>query len=159
MSPTRKRGVMSKYLSWHFEGSSGYSQALFSAILGVAPDEPTATVWLFIEATQPVYPGTVMPRSFTVVTPKGKLWTHGNATKHMYETLVSIKHDPLLKGTNPNLFAQFILYDYRKALISLLSKPVPMGKPVRSGHWEFVLSKRKDDKYPVVKHALFMGLD
>lgn len=150
---------MSKYLSGHFVGSAGYSQAILSAVLGVPPDESTASVWNHIEATQPNYPGTVIPRSFTVSTPNGTFWTHGNATKHMNEALISIRDNPMLKNTNPNLFAQFILYDYRKALISATSGTVRLGTRIRVGHWEFILGKRKGDKYPVVKHALFNGLN
>ena len=35
------------------------------------------------------YGGTVIPKSFTINTPQGDMWTHGNATEHMYETLIS----------------------------------------------------------------------
>lgn len=89
----------------------------------------------------------------------GMFWTHGNATEHMNEALISIRDNPLLKNTNPNLFAQFILYDYRKSLIAATSGAVRLGTRIRVGHWELILGKRKGDEYPVVKHALFSGLN
>jgi hypothetical protein len=150
---------VSKYLSGHFVGSAGYSQAILSAELGIPPNESTASVWKYIRATQPEYPGTVIPRSFTVSTSNGTFWTHGNATKHMYEALISIRDNPMLKNTNPNLFAQFILYDYRKALIAATGGAIRLGTRIRVGHWEFILGKRKSDECPVVKHALFSGLN
>lgn len=121
-------------------------------------DEPTATVWQHIEATQPNYPGTEIPRSFVVETDYGHFWTHGNATKHMYEAVISTADDPMLKNTNPSLFAQFILYDYRKELTSVVSGPLRLGVPIRTRHWEFIFSIKKGDKYPVIKHAVFTGL-
>ena len=142
---------MSKYLSGHFVGSAGYSQAILSAELGIPPDESTASVWKYIRATQPEYLGTVIPRSFTVSTPNGTFWTHGNATKHMYEALISIRDNPMLKNTNPNLFAQFILYDYRKALIAATGGAIRLGTRIRVGHWEFILGKRKSDEDHVRK--------
>ena len=48
---------MSKYLSGHFVGSAGYSQAILSAALGVPPDESTASVWNHIEATHTLVHG------------------------------------------------------------------------------------------------------
>ena len=150
---------MSKYLSGHFVGSAGYSQALLAATLELPPDESTASVWRYIQATQPDYPGTVIPRSLTVDTPNGTFWTHGNATKHIYEALISIKDSPILKNTNPALFAQFILYDYRKALPAATSGTIRLGTRIRAGYWEFILGKRNGDEYPVVKHALFNGLN
>ncbi|MDO4805947.1 MAG: hypothetical protein Q4A07_01735 [Coriobacteriales bacterium] len=77
----------------------------------------------------------------------------------MNEAIVSTKDNPMLKNTNPNLFAQFILYDYRKALIAATSGTVRLGSRIRAGHWEFILGKRKSDEHPVVKHSLFSGLN
>lgn len=148
---------MSKSLSGHFHGTGGSASSGLGRQLGISPDEPTATIWYHIEATQPNYPGTEIPRSFIVDTPNGKFWTHGNATEHMNEAITSVKDMPLLKGTNPKLYAQFILYDYRKALTAATERGVPFGKSVRQGNWEFRFSRNSRDKHTVVIHSVFRG--
>lgn len=65
-----------------------------------------------------------------------------------------------MKNANPDLLAQFILYDCHKALEAATANGIPERKmAVRSGHWEFVLNQRANDKYPVVYHARFFGLN
>jgi hypothetical protein len=129
-------------------------------------DEPTAVVWHHLKSTAENYDGTVIPRSFeidvpkTALSPNGKLWTHGNATEHMYEAASSIKAQaPRIVNSNPNLYSQFILYDYYKSLGRAIKKGLPYGTRITAGNWEFIIVKSRDgDKYPVVKHALFSGL-
>jgi hypothetical protein len=150
---------MCKVNSGLFSGTKG---------AGTSPlekDETTATVWDHIKPTADNYPNTKIPRSFEVdvpktpATPDGKMWTHGNATKHMHEAMFSLKEDLVLKTSNPNLYAQFILYDYYKSLGRAVSHGVKYSGTMTIGNWEFAFAKpRTDAKYPVVKHALFMGL-
>ena len=123
-------------------------------------NETTAAVWSHIEATQENYGGTVIPKSFTVNTPQGKMWTHGNATEHMYEALVSTKNKPpALKNSHPNLYAQFILYDYYRSLGDTVRSGITYGKIIKANGWEFIFSKpREKGKNPVVKHAQFNGI-
>ena len=50
----------------------------------------TGTVFDSIKGTQPVYPGSVIPKSFEMTLPNGqKVWVHGNATEHMAEYAAS----------------------------------------------------------------------
>ncbi|MEI7344181.1 hypothetical protein [Dickeya chrysanthemi] len=50
----------------------------------------TGTVFDSIKGTQPVYPGSVIPKSFEMSLPNGqKVWVHGNATEHMVEYAAS----------------------------------------------------------------------
>ena len=123
-------------------------------------DETTAAVWDYIKATQENYGGTVIPKSFTIRTPQGDMWTHGNATEHMYETLISTKNKPpALKNSHPNLYAQFILYDYYQSLAKAVSSGITYEKIITSNSWEFIFSKpREKGKNPVVKHAQFRGI-
>lgn len=157
---------MSKPASGLFRGTAGDTVSTLQHILALRGDEPTAVVWAHIKQTQPNYSGTLLPRSFeidvplTKETPDGKMWTHGNATEHIYEALTSIKEDPRLKGSNPSLYTQFILYDYYKTLGSAVSKGLDYAKTVRIGNWEFAFAKaRSGASYPVVKHALFTGIE
>jgi len=161
---------MSKGNSGLFSGTSG-SQASFihrlERVLAIPKNESTATVWNHVKATQENYSGTVIPKSFEVdvpitsATPDGKLWTHGNATEHMYEAVTSIKKQaPSIINSNPNLYSQFILYDYYKSLGKAVDKGTKHGSTVTVGNWEFIIVKpREGQKYPVVKHALFTGLE
>ncbi len=50
----------------------------------------TDAVFDSIKGTQPVYPGSVIPKSFEMTLPNGqKVWVHGNATEHMAEYAAS----------------------------------------------------------------------
>lgn len=150
--------MSAKFNSAHFSGTNGSTEGMMSELFG-NPDEPTATVWNHIEPTQSNYEGTHIPRSFVVATPSEKFWTHGNATKHMNELVTTLKNEPRIAQSNPSLLSQFVLYDYRKSLISATRGGTPFNRIVRSGHWEFRFSRSKDDKHTVIVHALFKGFN
>ena len=79
----------------------------------------------------------------------------------MYEAVSSIKKNALkIINSNPNLYSQFILYDYYKSVGKVLEKGVKYGQITKVGNWEFIIVQaRPGQKYPVVKHALFVGLE
>ena len=138
---------MSKAGSGHFNGTSGYN------------NWNTSVVWSQVSATQGNYSGTDLPRSFTIITPQGKMWTHGNATKHMHEAILSLKDDPKLKDSNPKLYTQFIMFDYWKSLGKAVGSGIDYDKKITAGSWEFIFSKpRGQGLDPVIKHAKFTGL-
>lgn len=138
---------MSKAKSGHFNGTTGTS------------NWNTSIVWDYIETTQETYGGTDLPRSFNVNTPQGNMWTHGNATKHMHEAILSLKDDPKLKDTNPKLYTQFILFDYWKSLGLTVKNGIRYDKKLTTGSWEFIFSRpRNAGDNPVIKHAKFTGL-
>lgn len=138
---------MSKSISGHFSGTTGYNYL------------DTSTVWSHVIATQDNYAGTDLPKSFIIDTSRGQIWTHANATKHMHEAIISLKDDPKLKSSNPKLYTQFVLYDYWKSLDATVKNGINYNKKVESGNWEFIFSKpRKPRLAPVVKHAKFTGL-
>lgn len=131
-----------------------------SGLVKVATIGNTSVVWSHITATQNDYPGTELPKSFNIDTPQGKIWTHGNATEHMYEAISSLKKSaPTMVNSNPKLYTQFILYDYWKSLGKAVKSGIEYNKKITVGRWEFILSKpRKAGDNPVVKHAQFKGL-
>lgn len=87
------------------------------------------------------------------------MWTHNNATKHMYETILSIKDSPVLKNRDPKLYSQFILYDYWKSLGKAVKNWIVYNEMIYAGRWEFMFAKpRNNDSNPVIKHAKFTGL-
>lgn len=151
---------MSKSLSGLFAGTVGHATEVLSRETGIRPLRSTAEVWSHITATGENYPGTPIPKSFVVDTPNGNFWANQNGTKHMNEALSSVKDLPALKNTNPDLMAQFILYDFREAVIKATSSGAPAFKTkIRVDHWELFFNKRESDKYPVIYHALFLGLN
>ena len=83
---------MSKTISGYFVDTYGFRLCYNTSI-----------VWFYIKSTQDVYAGTDLPRSFNIDVPNGQMWTHGNATKHMHEAILSLKEDPKLKDSNPKL--------------------------------------------------------
>lgn len=138
---------MSKPISGLFQGTTGYN------------NWNTSIVWSYIVPTQEEYPGTSLPKSFNISTSHGPMWTHANATKHIYEAIISVKDNPRLKNTNPALYVQFIMYDYWKSLQKSVSGGIHYNKIIVSGNWEFIFSKaRETGKNPVIKHARFTGL-
>lgn len=151
---------MSKSLSGLFSGTEGYALETFARETGIRPIRSTAEVWNHITATDRNYIGTPIPKSFVLDTPNGNFWAHPNGTKHMEEALNSIKEYPMLKNTNPSLYAQFILYDFREAVIAATANGAPKPKTKCTvGNWEFFFDKRASDKYPVIYHAKFLGLN
>lgn len=145
------------------KGSSGLFKG--TKELKAALDESTSIVWNHLTPTAENYDGTILPRSFvmdvpiTSNTPEGKIWTHGNATKHMRELIQSIKSNINLKNSDPFLYTQLILYDYYKSLENVVRSGLHDKNIIQEGNWEFRFSKRNNDKYPVVKHALFKGFE
>ena len=158
---------MSKGNSGLFSGIPSTTQKQSLAdFFSSSENKPTATVWNHIVATQETYENTPIPKSFTIdvprttTTPNGKMWTHGNATEHIYEALISIKESPRLKNSNPNLYSQFILYDYYQSLGRAVSMGISYKRTMRVGNWEFAFAPaRKGKEYPVVKHSLFAGIE
>lgn len=139
--------VMSKQFSGHFNRTAGTKVW------------NTAEVWNHVHPTQGNYAGTYLPKSFNVDTPQGAMWTHNNATKHMHETILSIKDSPVLKNRDPKLYTQFILYDYWKSLGKAVKSGIVYNEMIYAGRWEFMFAKpRSKDSNPVIKHAKFTGL-
>jgi hypothetical protein len=110
-------------------------------------------VWGSIRATQPVYQGTVIPRSFEMATGAGKFWVHGNGTKHLAEYANTM----LNRGVAPNLVnlaSQVQLSSLKAAMAAASKQGIVYGQPMRIGGWELVFSKLPTDVLPVLKHAL-----
>ncbi len=119
----------------------------------------TAEVWNHIHPTQNNYDGTYLPKSFNVDTPQGVIWTHNHATMHMLEVILSIKSSPILKNRDPQLYTQFVLYDYWKSLENAIKAEIIYYEKIYAGRWEFIISlPRSKENNPVIKHAKFTGL-
>lgn len=116
----------------------------------------SSEIWNHIKSTQANYPGTELPRSFTVDTPNGSMWAHPNATEHIYEALKSGKF--VTNQSDPKLMAQLLLDDYRSSLSQAISNGIQYGKKITVGKWEFAFGEPlKEGLLPTVIHSKFLG--
>lgn len=65
----------------------------------------------------------------------------GNATEHVYEAVSSKNDNPRLKNSNPDLYTQFILYDFYKSVSKVVRNGINYEKRITSGRWDFVFSR------------------
>lgn len=147
---------MSKGGSGLFTGTSG--QKVMTKKRHQLIDENTADVWNHITVTQPSDISLPVPKSFILSTKAGKYWVNPNGTKHIIDELTSSKTHHPLKQANPNLYGQFLLFDYYKSVNRIPSHKIIYGEKIVSGKWEFIFAEaRNGGKYPVIKHAQFNG--
>ncbi|MEU4985918.1 DUF6531 domain-containing protein [Streptomyces sp. NPDC021969] len=120
------------------------------AVEGV--EHATASVWTRIVATQPVYAGTVLPKSFNLLTSSGRqIWVHPNATKHIAE---EIMHN----GFSKSFKTEEMLVSLARAVDSATLQGVQYGRRVLSHGWELIIAKPKTlTQNPVLKHARRLG--
>jgi RHS repeat-associated protein len=114
----------------------------------------TGTVWDSVRATQPLHPGTQIPRSFELTTSNGTVWVHGNATKHIAEYANAM----LSRGVHPNLVnigTQQQIRGLHGAIQAATAGGVPYGRLVTIGGWELKFAAaRATDEFPALIHAL-----
>jgi hypothetical protein len=122
------------------------------ALGAIKADTSTASVWKAIKGTQPVYKGTLIPRSFELQVGNKKVWVHGNATKHINEMIIGYKR---LKGTDKaDLFTQFVLEDFRQAASQASKGKIKFGELIQVGRWKFVFGEPPaPGKLPSIYHA------
>ncbi|CAB5307361.1 adhesin [Burkholderia multivorans] len=117
----------------------------------------TGTVWDSITATQPNYPGSVIPQSFELSLPNGQsVWVHGNATEHMAEYAQMVAND------NPpgvvRLTTQQQLSSLQSAVNTATQGGVPYNQLIKVGGWELKFSPpRQPGQLPALIHALHTG--
>jgi hypothetical protein len=112
------------------------------------------TVWDSIVATQGVYEGTVIPRSFTLATEGADVWVAPNASKHLAEWAYS-RLGGGLGADMVGLESQLQLNSLQAAIGQATSNGVSYGTLIRQGGWELMFSPaRQAGQLPVLKHAL-----
>ena len=114
----------------------------------------TGTVWDSVKATQPLYEGTAIPRSFELATGNGKVWVHGNATEHMAEYATSM----LNRGVSPsmvNMGTQAQMTSLQSAVNAATANGVQYGKLLNVGGWELKFgAPQQAGQLPALIHAL-----
>jgi RHS repeat-associated protein len=112
------------------------------------------TVWRRIKATQALWPGTPIPRSFELLTPSGKMvWVHPNATEHLAERLVNLQN----RGLSPDLIElthQAHLNSLDAAVDAATRYGVRYDEVTEVGGWQLIFSRaREPGQLAVLKHA------
>ncbi|KWC65233.1 filamentous hemagglutinin N-terminal domain-containing protein [Burkholderia ubonensis] len=124
---------------------------------GATKSAATGTVWDSITATQPNYPGSVIPKSFEMSLPNGQsVWVHGNATEHMaeYAQMVANNNSPGVV----QLATQQQLSSLRSAVNTATQGGVPYNQLINVGGWELKFAPpRLPGQLPALIHALPTG--
>jgi hypothetical protein len=113
----------------------------------------TGTVWDSIKMTDPMLPGTRIPKSF-VLTTKGnqQFWVAPNATKHMAEYVIDAQK--ITHGMPIN--NQSLLSSFKAAVDQAVEQGIVYTKEYRIDCWEIVFSEsRGEGLLPAIKHALY----
>ncbi|SKB09670.1 hypothetical protein SAMN02745166_05171, partial [Prosthecobacter debontii] len=123
-------------------------------ILSKFAAKETGTVWDSIKATQPLYEGTVVPRSFELVTGNGKVWVHGNATEHMAEYATAMLNRGV-SSSMVNMGTQAQMTSLQSAVNAATTNGVPYGKLLNVGSWELKFgAPQQAGQLPALIHAL-----
>jgi hypothetical protein len=116
-----------------------------------------ADLWNSIKPTQPVYDGTVIPRSFELTTQNGRFWVHGNATEHLAEFASGATR----RGLSPelvNLSTTVQLASLQAAVNAAAQRGIPYHTMLQVAGWELIFAPpRNPGELPAIIHALYTG--
>jgi hypothetical protein len=114
-----------------------------------------STVWDAIRPTQPVYEGTVIPRSFELSTETGDFWVHGNATEHLEE----YARANIARKVAPELVeiaTQAQLTSLKAAVEEATRQGITYDSMMTIDQWELKFGpSRQPGLLPVIYHALY----
>ncbi len=113
----------------------------------------TGTVWDSIKATDAMYKGTKIPKSFEIAAKDKKLWVHPNATEHMLEYI----NRPNYRSHGISINSQTLLRSFEVSVEKAIKNGIPYtDKPIIIDNWELMFSPaRKEGLLPVVYHAVY----
>lgn len=107
----------------------------------------TGTVFDSIKGTQPVYPGSVIPKSFEMSLPNGqKVWVHGNATEHMAEYAASKAVTQTAEAVR--LASQEELRSFQAAVNTATKNKMPYGERITVDGWQLEIKPPRAAGYP-----------
>src|SRR5205085_12552083 len=104
-----------------------------------------------IEATDAMYPGAKIPKSFELTVGKQKFWVDPNETKHMLEYIQGkiITH-------NMPMNSQALLTSFESAVNQAISEGIIWKEAIVINNWELVFDlPRKEGLLPTIFHANF----
>lgn len=117
----------------------------------------TGTIYDSIHATQNVYEGTSIPKSFNINVGESQLWVHPNATKHMNEYVT--KNNQHIGTFTASVSSQAMLSEFGSALNLAISKNnIRTDKIITGGNWGFKFTEPKAEGLNyVVIHARLLN--
>ena len=149
------QGAMSSFMTPVFNTVLGMAGgSIFNSMwAGYAVGE-SGIIWNFIKATQPVYRGTVLPKSFELTVQNGKrFWVHANATKHIAEYVESKAAN--FTSNYVNLVTQQMLRSLQASVNAATQKGIIYDEIMQVGGWELKFgAPRAAGDLPVLFHAL-----
>jgi RHS repeat-associated protein len=114
----------------------------------------TGTVWDSIKATQEVWPGTLVPRSFELAAGKSRVWVHGNATEHLAEYAISMANRGVSTGL-VRIGTQQQLRSLQSAVEAATTNGMTFNRLMTVGGWELKFAApRAKGQLPALIHAL-----
>ncbi len=130
-------------------GASSAARSVESRVV-----DSTGTVWDSIKATQPVYKGSVIPKSFELSASTGKFWVNGNATEHIAEYAVGRAVNGAPEAVR--LASQVQLGSLKAAVEAATRQGVRFGEIIQVGGWELKFGvPRQVGQLPALIHALY----
>ena len=156
-----KKGRKDAAFQYALTGEVSLHDLVTAGVIGAAFAYPaaregtaTGTVFDSIKATQPVYPGSVIPKSFELTLPNGqRVWVAGNATEHMAEfaQMKAINYTP----EAVKLASQTQLSSLQAAVNTATQNGIPYNQLINVGGWELKFAPpRQVGQLPAVIHAL-----
>ena len=123
---------------------------------GAPAAKGTGTVWDSIKATQGVWSGTSIPRSFELTAGNSRVWVHGNATEHLAEYATSMAN----RGVSMDLVrlgTQQQLRSLQSAVEAATANGMTYNRLMTVGGWELKFAApRAEGQLPALIHALPM---
>jgi hypothetical protein len=99
------------------------------------PTPPASRVLASITPTQPNWPGTIIPRSFTLNTPNGVIWVSGNVTEHIAELANGMmKRQVAMQWVD--MASELELSSLQQAITEATANGVPYGTTATAHGWE-----------------------
>ncbi len=132
-----------------------FARGILARVRGLFRRRATGTVWDSIVPTQPPYPGTAIPRSFTMTTQNGRFWVHGNVTEHLAErALANLARGVPSRAVNVSTQAQ--LTSLQAAIGTAARQGIQYGQMIRVGNWELIFAApRQSGQFPALIHGLY----
>ena len=136
-------------------GARALEKAAFSlARVEAEAAKGTGTVWDSIKATQGVWSGTSIPRSFELTAGNSRVWVHGNATEHLAEYATSMPN----RGVSMDLVrvgTQQQLRSLQAAVEAATANGMTYNRLMTVGGWELKFAApRAEGQLPALIHAL-----
>ncbi len=141
----------------HGAGGGGHGTGGGTGTVPTGSPPANTTVWSSITATQPVYEGTVIPRSFELTTANGRFWVSGNATEHLAEYAMGLGRN----GMRPEMVelrVQAALTNLQTAVNAAAQQGIQYNTIIRINGWELRFAPpRQPGQLPAIIHALYIG--